>query len=97
MLYDIVLIEKPGCDGITLAEIKQIFPMLKDAEAFPIELEAKEHECSAMGFITPNAAEQLNYEYDALRTFVANILDDMANETPDNTYSYQNLTIYLTR
>lgn len=97
MLYDIVLIEKPGCDGITLTEIKQIFPMLKDAEAFPIELEAKEHECSAMGFITPNAAEQLNYEYDALRTFVANILDDMSNETPDNTYSYQNLTIYLTR
>lgn len=97
MLYDIVLIEKPGCDGITLAEIKQIFPMLKDAEAFPIELEAKEHECSAMGFITPNAAEQLEYEYDALRTFVTNILDDMTNETPDNTYSYQNLTIYLTR
>lgn len=97
MLYDIVLIEKPGCDGITLAEIKQIFPMLKDTEAFPIELEAKEHACSAMGFITPNAADQLNYEYNALRTFVANILDDMANETPDNTYSYQNLTIYLTR
>lgn len=97
MLYDIVLIEKPGCDGITLTEIKQIFPMLKDTEAFPIELEAKEHECSAMGFITPNAADQLNYEYNALRTFVANILDDMANETPDNTYSYQNLTIYLTR
>lgn len=97
MLYDIVLIEKPGCDGITLAEIKQIFPMLKDTEAFPIEIEAKEHECSAIGFITSNAADQLNYEYNALRTFVANILDDMANETPDNTYSYQNLTIYLTR
>lgn len=96
-MYDIVLIEKPGCDGITLSDITFLFSNLKDTEAYPIEFEAKEHECSAMGFITPAAANQLDYEYQHLHAFIANILDDMNNETPTGEYIYQDLSIFLTR
>ena len=97
MLYDIVLIEKPACDGITITEIESLYSMLKNIEAYPIELEAKEHECSAMGFLTPEAAEILDYDYNDLRDFVASILDDMQKENENHQYSFKNLQIYLCR
>lgn len=51
-----------------------------------------------MGFITPEAAEALEYEYQTgLREFVANILDDMGNESEDGTYEYKGIRIHLSR
>ncbi len=64
---------------------------------YPIELEAKEHECSAIGFLTPEAAKILDYDYNDLMDFVASILDDMQKENENHQYSFKNLQIYLCR
>ena len=76
----------------------ELYDMLDGEEAFPLELEPDFVESSAMGFITPEAAEALEYEYQTgLREFVANILDDMGNESEDGTYEYKGIRIHLSR
>lgn len=97
--FDIVLVEKPGEIGLTIEEVEAIYNKLKEKEAYPIEIFAKEQESSAMGFITRNAADALdfNYEDSGLNAFIAEILDDMRNEKLTNTYRFSNLNIKLTR
>jgi hypothetical protein len=95
--FDVVLLEKEGNDGLNVGDILDLFPRLKDCEGYPIELEALEHESVAIGFITPTAAEQLNYDYKDLRTFIAGILDDMEKESASCCYEFQSLYIYLSR
>lgn len=51
-MYGIVLREKELTCGLSQNDVIDLFGMLNDIEAYPIELEAKEHECSAMGFIS---------------------------------------------
>lgn len=95
--FDVVLLEKEGIDGLSMDDILDLFPRLKEHEAYPIELEALEHESVAMGFITPTAAESLDYEYKDLRIFIAGILDDMEKESANGQYEFQTLHIYLSR
>lgn len=97
--FDIVLVEKPGEIGLTIEEVEAIYNKLKEKEAYPIEIFAKEQESSAMGFITRNAADALdfNYEDSGLNAFIAEILDDMRNKKLTNTYKFSNLNIKLTR
>lgn len=96
--YGIVLREKPGAWGLTKKDVMELYDMLDGEEAFPLELEPDFVESSAMGFITPEAAEALEYEYQTgLREFVANILDDMENESEDGTYEYKGIRIHLSR
>jgi len=99
MYFGIALREKEGEYGLNRNDVVELFDMLGKAEAFPIELEAREHECSAMGFITVEAAESLYYDYEnsGLHRFVANILDDMNNETEDCTYEFKGIKIWLSR
>ena len=100
-VYDMVLIEKEGIAGLTTTDIVKLQDLI-DIEnlphgVFPIELEAHEHESSAMGFITPSAAETLCYDYETsgLHDFIANILDGMNLENENHIYKFKNLTIYL--
>lgn len=97
--YDIVLREKPGNEGLTRNDVIDLFDILSDTEAYPIEIVATEHECSAMGFISPNAAERLDYNYrkSGLNGFIANILDDMEKESDDCTYEFMGIKIWLSR
>ena len=96
--YVIVLREKPGAWGLTKKDVMELYDMLDGEEAFTLELEPEFVESSAMGFITPEAAEALEYEYKTgLREFVANILDDMENESEDGTYEYKGIRIHLSR
>ena len=75
-----------------------MYDMLDGEEAFPLELEPDFVESSAMGFITPEAAKALEYEYQTgLREFVVNILDDMENESEAGTYEYKGIRIHLSR
>lgn len=99
MLYGIVLKEKESTYGLTRSDMIDLFNMLDNIEAFPIELEAKYHECSAMGFITPEAAELLDYDYEesGLHDFVALILDDMNKEADDCEYEFRGIKIWLSR
>lgn len=99
MEYGLVLKEKEFVSGLTKVEVMDLFDMLSNVEAFPIELEAKTHECSAMGFITPEAAELLDYDYEnsGLHDFIAMILDDMENETDTCEYEFRGVKIWLSR
>lgn len=95
--YDIVLKEKPFFSGLSRPEIMDMFDMLNDVEAYPIELPAKEHESSAMGFISTEAADLLDYDYTELRDYIASILDDMENESETCEYNLRDITIWLSR
>ena len=113
MKYGVALVEKPGEEGMSFNEMEKLFDMIaigdgegaeRDAfsarasvEVYPIELEAKMHESSAMGFISVDAAEKLDYDYGALRDYIAGILDDMEKENPDGYYCFEGIDIFLTR
>lgn len=98
-MYGIALREKEFEYGLNRNDVIDLFDMLGNAEVYPIELEAREHECSAMGFITTEAADSLDYDYErsGLHDFIANILDDMDNETEDCTYEFKGVKIWLSR
>ncbi|MBQ7818541.1 MAG: hypothetical protein IJ341_02470 [Bacteroidales bacterium] len=99
LTYDVVLIEKPSCSGLTKDEIIDMANSLGDKSMLPIDIEPYEQECSAMGFITWSAANTLDFDYEesGFREFIASILDDMNNENPSCRYEYKGLNIYLSR
>lgn len=95
--FDIVLLEKPDLDGLTRTNCMDMFDMLKETEAYPIEIGNPNGESSAMGFIGAKADETLEYEHDELYKFIQNIIGDMNNENEDCCYQFKNLDIYLSR
>ena len=96
MLYDVVLMEKEGDDGLNRAETAGLAEMVEEP-FLPIELLAKEHESAAQGFIAAHAAEKLSWDYKGLEEFAASIMDDMELETEDHIYQWNGLTIFLDR
>ena len=98
--FEITLIEKPGLAGLTRAEVNDLHDMLSSLEAYPIEIGDINGNSSAMGFITPKAAEKLEYEYDQnsdLGKFISAILDDMDKESENGQYEFNGLRIYMSR
>lgn len=95
--FGITLVEKPNVDGLTKAEVMEMYDQMNGDEAYPLEISGCE--TSAMGFITPEAAEILDYDYEdsGLNDFVAVILDDMNNESEDGTYEFRGIRIHLSR
>lgn len=94
------LIEKPGCEGLTKSEVMDLYDMLSRPEAFPVEIGDINGNSAAMGFITPQAAEELDYMYgrdSELGQFISSILDDMNNESEDCTYVFKDLRIWMSR
>lgn len=99
MKYDVVLIEKPFFEGISFLEIKSLFNLLLTDEVYPIEIQSN-CESSAMGFITSEAADKIDYAYETntyFVNFITDILDDMKNESEDHTYEFKGLKIWLGR
>lgn len=98
-MYGIVLREKYGIEGISKNDVIYLFDMLDGIEAYPIELSAYAQESSAMGFITPKAAEMVNYDYEGsgLCNFIASILDDMCAENENCEYEFNGIKIWLSR
>lgn len=99
-LFDVALIEKPGCEGLTRTEVTCLYDMLSHPETFPVEIGDVNGNSSAMGFITPHAAEELQYEYgqdSELGKFISSILDDMNKESEDGTYVFKDLRIHMSR
>ncbi len=98
--FEIALIEKPGCEGLTKSEVMDLHDMLSRHTAFPVEIGDINGNSSAMGFITPQAAEELQYEYgqdSELGQFISSILDDMDKESEDGTYMFKDLRIWMGR
>ena len=98
--FEIVLIEKPGCEGLSKSEVMDLYDMLSSHEAFPFEIGDINGNSTAMGFITPQAARELDYEYSQeseLGYFISEILDDMEKESDDCTYIFKDLRIWMSR
>lgn len=95
--YDLVLTEKEAETGLDWSDTVRMIGMLSEKEWFPIEIMAKEHECSAMGFIGRKAAEKLEYDYRAsgLNDYVAEILDDLDMEDDTHEYEFNGLKIWM--
>lgn len=101
MKYGMVVKEKEFFTGLTMQNIQELYGKLDGTEAYPVEIEAKNHECSAMGFITPATAESLDYAYvykdSGLCLFIADVLDDMEKESDTHEYMYEGVSIWLSR
>lgn len=98
--FDMVLIEKPGAEGLSKKEFSKIMDMVNENMVYPIEIYARRHASSSMGIITTTAAAKLEYEYGPesdLSFFIASILDDMDKESPDNIYHFKGVSIWLGR
>lgn len=99
-MADVALIEKPGVDGVTQAEVANLYSKLDSSEAYLVEFDAHVVESAAFGLITPACAEALGYETgpdSPIAIFVADIMDDMDNETDDGLYDFCGFTISLER
>jgi len=98
-MFGVALRETEGTDGLNRNDVVDLFDMLDDDEAYPIEISAKEHESSAMGFIGVTATNELDFDYEksGLNDFVAGILDDMGKESEDCCYEFKDIKIWLSR
>ena len=100
--FDVVLIEKPFFDGLSFADVLRLFSLLsidENGEIYPIEIQS-DCQSSAMGFITSEAADKIDYEYEPdtyFADFIINILNDMDKEYEDCMYEYRGLKIWLGR
>lgn len=100
--FDVALIEKPFFNGLSFADIKGLFNLLftdETDEVYPIEIQSN-CQSSAMGFITSEAADKIDYAYEIntrFADFIIDILDDMDKESEDHIYEYRGLKIWLGR
>ena len=84
--YNIVLKEKTLDEGLTKAEICDMYDLLSGISAIPVEFQG---ECStAMEFINLTDAGWMNYDYSKLGVFVTSILNDVENESPNGEYEF---------
>lgn len=95
--FDVALIEKPLEEGLDRREVNELIGMLDESCFETINLDADYHESAAMGFATESAMDELGHCLDGLQTFLARIMDDMAEESEDHIYEYEGLKIYLGR
>lgn len=98
-MYGLVLKEKACTDGLSRNEVMDLYDMLDESAAYPIELSAYTQESTAMGFITTKAAEKVDYDYEAsgLHEYIASILDDMDREHKTCEYECKGIKIWLNR
>ena len=98
-MFGLVLREKECNDGLDRNDVIDLFDLLDEDGGYPIEISAKEHESSAMGFITANAANKLEFDYEksGLNDFIAGILDDVGKESEDCQYEFKGIKIWLSR
>ena len=97
--FDIVLLEKSvhEAGGLSKKEAMKLYDLLKSETGFPLELENLGSESTAIGFITQEAGDKLNWCYDSLSKFIGNILADMELEKDDHIYRHKGLKIWLNR
>lgn len=97
--FDIVLKEKHFCDGLNRDDIMEMLPLLDADEFLPIEIEATYQEYSAIGFITTEAANILDFDYEesGLNDFIAILLDDRTRNAEIKEYDFRRMKIYLYR
>ena len=89
--YGMVLKGKDGDSGLTKLDLAELLEKLSGDQVYPIEIEAKNFECSAMGFIDKWAASELDFDYQdsGLRDFILE-----TNQTK-NVYQFKGIDIWF--
>lgn len=97
--YDVVLLEVQGETGLKRSEIMSLLDKINGDEVYPLEILSDVVESCALGFITPKAANTLDFDYaeSGLTDFIKSIIDDINNETKNCEYSFKELTIFMSR
>lgn len=97
--FDIVLLEKSVHEygGLDKKEVMKLYDLLKSETGFPLEVDNLGGGSTAIGFITPEAGDKLEWSYDSLSKFIGNILADMELEKDDHIYRHKGLKIWLDR
>lgn len=97
--FDIVLLEKSvhECGGLSKKEVMKLYDLLKSETGFPLEVDNLGGASTAIGFITPEAGDKLDWSYKSLNKFVGDILADMELEKDDHIYRHKGLKIWLDR
>lgn len=89
--FHLVLLEKPGGEGLTFSEIQMLYDMLDKKEVIPVEISGCSSE--ALGFIDPKAFyDELDWYSDYqsnLHDYIKSILDDMELEDKLMVDSYE--------
>lgn len=88
-----VFIQKPLDEGITIEEITELVGRLECEQVIPIEVQA--NSSCAIGFISLDAAEELDYDYDNLIRNVSEVIEDMDNETEYGNYDFDGFPVYI--
>ena len=97
---DVVLMEKPGADGLTSKEVLTLVKMLNGEECFPVEFDNPNGDSFAMGFISAEAAKKIDYNYEAhskVAEHISGILGDMNKESANHIYAIDGLKVYISR
>lgn len=96
--YDIALCMKNQSDGLKKKEIKNLCKKIGRKQVYPIEVFARKYQCCAIGFITVDAAEKLNFDYSksGLEIFIADILDDEDRGWIEINGIFNGLKLYIT-
>lgn len=98
--FVLVLHEKTVDSGLTRNEAIDLIDMLNCDEFYPIQIEATLVESVAMGFVSRMWFDSLDLgsgEDNQLDEFVANIMNDMNNESEDCIYEFKGRKIWLSR
>lgn len=100
--FDVALIEKPFFDGLSFADVIRLFSLLsidENGEVYPIDIQS-DCQSSAMGFITSEASDKIDYAHEVntcFGSFIRDILNAMDKESEDCIYEYRGLKIWLGR
>lgn len=86
-------VQKPLDEGITIEEITELVGRLECEQVIPIEVQA--NSSCAIGFISLDAAEELDYDYDNLIRNVSEVIEDMDNETEYGNYDFDGFPVYI--
>lgn len=97
MKFDVALLEKPLDEGLVKKDILLLYGFLEDSnyngttEILPIEVAGNQGQSIAIGFITMEAAEQLEYEFEktGLSGFIAEFVDDEGKKKMMASSSYR--------
>lgn len=95
MKFDVVFFERELDKGLSRIEIDNLLDICKGDEFIPLEIQGENS--VAIGFISFDMAEAMNYVYDDLEWNVKQILDDMDLETENHIYEYDVYKMFLDR
>lgn len=84
--------------GLSFEDVVDLFDLLSDGEAVPLEICSDQFDLHAIGFITSAKANLLldgsAVESD-FRDFIVNIIDDPGFDSEESAYQYRGVNIWL--